>query len=375
MEYNPIRILQVIGIMNRGGAETMIMNLYRNIDRNKVQFDFVQHTNEDAVFNDEIKKLGGRIYHCPKYKGKNHFEYKKWWKDFFDEHAKEYSAVHGHIGSTAAIYLNIANKYNLFTIAHSHSTNGVLGISSIMYRIMSYNTRNIADYFFGCSKQSGIDRFGTKVASNEKIYSILNNAVDTRIFDYNEETRTQIRQQLNFSSDNLVIGHIGRFGPEKNHDFLVEIFAKIHKINKNARLLLVGDGILKDDIMRKVESLDLIGCVLFTGVRNDVQDLIQAMDVFLFPSLFEGLPVTLVEAQTSGLKCVISDNIPKDCILIDEIVQTIPLNISAEKWAETIVSDSKYNRFGRRKEIINSGFDIINTSKWLEDFYLEKCKK
>lgn len=127
--------------------------------------------------------------------------------------------------------------------------------------------------------------------------------------------------------------------------------------------------------MRKVESLDLIGCVLFTGVRNDVQDLIQAMDVFLFPSLFEGLPVTLVEVQTSGLKCVISDNIPKDCILIDEIVQTIPLNISAEKWAEIIVSDSKYNRFGRRKEIINSGFDIIDTSKWLEDFYLEKCKR
>lgn len=375
MDNCPIRVLQVIGIMDRGGAETMIMNLYRNIDRSKVQFDFVQHTNEQAAFNDEIEKLGGRIYHCPKYVVKNHFEYKKWWKTFFDKHANEYTAVHGHIGSTASIYLKIANKYNLFTIAHSHNTKGVLSINSIMYRIMSYNTRHIADYFFACSKQAGIDRFGTKVVSNEKIYSVLNNAIDTKIFDYNEEVRMQMRQKLNFSSDNLVIGHIGRFQPQKNHDFLIDIFAEIHKINKKSRLLLVGDGDLKEKIMRKVESLNLIDCVYFTGVRSDVQDLIQAMDIFLFPSLFEGLPVTLVEAQTSGIKCVISDNIPKDSILINEIVQTIPFNYSAEEWAKIIVSDSEYNRFGRQNEIINLGFDIINTTKWLEDFYLEKRKK
>ncbi len=152
MEHEPIRILHVIGIMNRGGAETMIMNLYRNIDRNKVQFDFVENSSEPAAFDEEILSLGGKIYRCPHYNGKNHFAYVKWWNTFFQKHPGEYPIVHGHLGSTAAIYLSVAKKHGAYTIAHSHSA----GSGSAMYRMFAYPTRYIAAKLFGCSKDAGL---------------------------------------------------------------------------------------------------------------------------------------------------------------------------------------------------------------------------
>ena len=170
----PIRVLHVIGIMNRGGAETMIMNLYRNIDRTKVQFDFVENSNEPAAFDAEIRALGGKVYRCPHYNGKNHFTYIKWWNTFFLTHKDEYPIVHGHLGSTAAIYLSIAKKYGAYTIAHSHST----GTGSIIYRIFSYRTRYIADFFMACSVDAAIARYGKKVGNNKNYCNILNNAIN-----------------------------------------------------------------------------------------------------------------------------------------------------------------------------------------------------
>ena len=157
----PIRILHVIGIMNRGGAETMIMNLYRNIDRSKVQFDFVENEGDTADFDEEILSLGGNIFHCPRYVGKNHLTYCRWWRDFFASHKGVYAVVHGHIGSTAAIYLSIAKRHGAYTIAHSHSA----GFGSAMYRVFSYPTRYVADHFFACSRDAGISRYGKKVGS------------------------------------------------------------------------------------------------------------------------------------------------------------------------------------------------------------------
>ena len=166
----PIRVLHVIGIMNRGGAETMIMNLYRQIDREKVQFDFVEHSIEAAAYDEEIQRLGGRIFRCPHYTGKNHLAYVKWWNGFFEKHTGEYRIVHGHIGSTAAIYLSIAKKHGLFTVAHSHNSNGPLNPRELLYRILSYRTRFVADFFFACSKQAGEDRFGKRVTNDTKKY-------------------------------------------------------------------------------------------------------------------------------------------------------------------------------------------------------------
>lgn len=363
-----VRILHVIGVMNRGGAETMVMNLYRNINRDKVQFDFVEHTAERAVFDDEIEQLGGRIYHCPKFTGKNYFAYRKWWDDFFKTTGSDYQIVHGHIGSTAAIYLAAAKKYGKYTIAHSHNTNGNISAKEIMYRALSQRVRNVADFFFACSNPAGRDRFGNKIE-----IQILNNAIDTNQYAFSKAVRDEVRKEFNLS-DELVVGHVGRFSGQKNHDFLIDIFAQIKKEKPTTKLLLVGDGAEKNNIKNKVHQLQLDDSVIFTGVRSDVNRLLQAMDIFIFPSLFEGLPVTMVEAQAAGLPCVISDKVPDECIITDNLVTIKSLSDSCEEWARHILSKVNTVRIDTSDQIKEHGFDISETSKWLEEFYIEKSK-
>lgn len=373
MKTYPIRVLQVIGIMNRGGAETMIMNLYRNMDRSRVQFDFVVHTNEKAAFDEEIMALGGHIYHCPKFNGKNYLAYKTWWDHFFENEGKDYSVVHGHIGSTAAIYLKCAKKHGKYAIAHSHNSGTDHSLKHFMYQVLSYNTRKTADFFFACSQKAGEDRFGHKVVSGQN-YKIIKNAVFTDSFAYNANIRNTIRTDWNCNNTTLVIGHIGRFYPQKNHQFLLEIFSQIHALNPNTVLWLVGDGPLHDAVHQQAQKLHISDCVTFMGVRENVNELMQAMDVLVFPSIYEGLPVTLVEAQTSGLPCLISDAIPEDAILVDEIVSSMSLRCSSEQWAKKALDMATWERKSRKKEISKCGFDIKDTAKWLEEFYIEHSK-
>lgn len=365
MEHEPIRVLQVIGIMNRGGAETMIMNLYRNIDRNKVQFDFVENQGSEAAFDAEIRQLGGRIYRCPRYDGKNHVAYTRWWNTFFSSHKGEYPIVHGHIGSTAAIYLSIAKKYGAYTIAHSHSA----GIGSAMYRMFACPTRYIADNFFACSKDAGISRYGKRVGNDSNRCQVLNNAIDTRKFIFSQETRQQIRNHLHIAENAVVIGHVGRFVEAKNHLFLIDIFADIRKRDPNAILLLVGDGELRHEIEIAIAEKHLSKAVILTGVRSNVWDFYQAMDVFVFPSIYEGLPVSLVEAQAAGLPCCVSANIPRDSAITD-LVEFLPLESGAEKWAEIALQRAQKPRHNMLAEIQNAGFDVASTAKWLENFYM-----
>lgn len=364
-----IRVLQVTGIMNRGGAETMIMNLYRKIDRTKIQFDFIENSLERAAYDDEIESLGGKIFRCPHFKGKNYFQYKKWWKEFFNQHKTEYGIIHGHIGSTAAIYLKEAKRNGLFTIAHSHSSGFSLSLGSILYRLLSYNTRNIADYFFACSDSAGRDRFGKNIV-NKSNYRVLNNAIDTDLFKYDVKTRNEVRKEFSLENS-YVIGHIGRFEPVKNHRFIIKVFKQIRKIDKrDFKLLLVGEGILKSDIEDYANELGVADDVVFTGMRTDVNRLIQAMDIFIFPSLYEGLPVTLVEVQSSGLPCVISDKVPSESIMTKDLVTVKRLDESSEEWAEHIIKRTGEERVSRTDDIIAKGYDISKTSKELMDFYM-----
>lgn len=370
----PIRVLQVTGVMNRGGAETMIMNLYRHMDRERVQFDFVENSLVPGVFDEEIRSLGGRIYYCPHYNGKNHFAYQKWWEHFWNEHAAEYRVVHGHIGSTAAFYLAAAKKHGVYTIAHSHGADSTNVLRQSLYSILSFPTRRIADYFFACSEQAGIDRFGKKVAAQSDRYRILNNAVDTTLFGFEEKKRMKKREELSLSDGEYVLGHVGRFTEEKNHEFLLDIFAECVKRDPSAKLLLIGDGPLRQEMEEKAERLRVADRVQFLGVRSDVSELMQAMDLLLFPSKNEGLPVTLVEAQTAGLPCVISDSIPKDCILCGDLVTAFSLSEPAAEWAMQVLSRREENRRDHSHEVAAAGFDITETSKWLEGFYLDKAK-
>lgn len=369
----PIRVLHVIGIMNRGGAETMIMNLYRHIDRSKVQFDFVENSSEPAAFDEEILSLGGRIYRCPHYNGKNHFTYVKWWNDFFKAHPKEYPIVHGHLGSTAAIYLSIAKKYGAYAIAHSHSSGTDHSLRSYLYQMMSYNTRNVADYFFACSEAAGKDRFGRKVISGDH-YAVLNNAIDVNRFSYNPSVRNAVRDELGIRQNQLVVGHIGRYTKEKNHEFILKVFSELKKMGSNARLLMIGDGPLHTQIMQAAEQSGLSSDVIFTGVRSDVERLVQAMDVFILPSLYEGLGIVVIEAQVAGLPCCVSDVVPPEAVLTD-LVERRPLADGADAWAQWILSRGHTQRQNETAKIMQAGYDISTTTAWLQNFYESVVKK
>lgn len=367
-----IRILHVFGRMGRGGAETMLMNIYRNIDREKIQFDFLVHTTEECDYDREILALGGKIHRVPKYKGSNHFQYIKAWHHFFQTNSC-YKIIHSHVRSTASIYLKIANKYGLTTIAHSHNTSSGTGMSALMKNLLQHNIKHTADYLFACSKVAGEWLFGKK-ACEENNFFLINNAIDTEKFRFNPQTRLDKRKEIKVA-DKFVIGHVGRFHPQKNHDFLIDIFQVIHQQNQDAVLLLVGDGELRREIELKVERLGLKENVIFGGIRADVPDLLQAMDVFLFPSLYEGLPVTLVETQAACLPSVVSDSITREVELTDSI-NYISLQHSSSYWAEEVLKYAHYDLRNNDvlQSIIDNGYDIVSVSKWYSEFINEKFK-
>lgn len=366
---SPIRVLHVIGIMNRGGAETMIMNLYRNIDRTKVQFDFVENSDKPAVFDEEIRSLGGQIFRCPHYSVKNHFTYCKWWENFFRIHKNEYSIVHGHLGSTAAIYLHIAKKYGIYSIAHSHNTNAMKNLSDLRYALFTYPTRFIADHFFTCSREAGISRYGKKIGNDIEQCTHLPNAIEINKFSFNTSSRKMIRNMLGIADTQFVVGNISRFSAQKNHIFLLDIFERICRKSPNAVLLLVGDGERRAEIEAYIAEKKLKHVIL-TGVKSNTWDYYQAMDVFLMPSLYEGLPVSLVEAQASGLPCCVSSAVPREAAITD-LVQFRSLEDSAEQWADWVLTYCHSPRQDRQSELRNAGYDISETARWLENYYLE----
>lgn len=368
----PLRILHVFAEMNRGGAETMIMNLYRNIDRSKIQFDFIVHTSENCAYDNEIISLGGNIFRIPKYTGTNHFQYKKAWIDFFESNS-DYKVIHGHVRSTASIYLKIAKKFGLITISHSHSTSSGSGIIAVIKNILQFPIRYIADYLFACSEDAGKWLYGKNACHKENFF-ILKNAIDAKKYIFNEEIRNEVRKKFNIENK-FIIGHIGRFNTPKNHNFLVDIFKAIHDENENSVLMLIGEGNLKNRIKEKVNKLGLANDVIFTGVRSDIPELLQAMDVFVFPSLYEGLGIVVIEAQAAGLPCVVADTIPKEA-LITKNVEQISLDSSPEIWRKVIFNQfNSFTRTNNYSDIKKSCYDIEENKTWLEEFYLGLVEK
>ena len=278
-----IRVLQVLGGLEAGGAEAFVMNLYRAVNKEMVQFDFVKHIEHKGVFEDEITKMGGKIYRCPQYNGKNHFVYCKWWGSFFKEHP-EYHVIHGHVRSTASIYLKIAKKNGLVTIAHSHSTSNGSGISAIVKDMLQLPIRRTADYLFACSDKAGKWLYGEK-ATEQPNYRMIPNGVNLKRFAFDGEKRQQMRQELGIAKDTFVLGHIGRITVPKNHQFLVELFAEYHKENPNSKLLLVGDGELFETVQQQCSELGISDSVIMVGSKTNTEDYYQVMDIFVFPSL------------------------------------------------------------------------------------------
>ena len=361
-----IRVLQVVTTMNRGGLETMIMNYYRHIDREKIQFDFLTHRDYIGDYGEEIITLGGKIYHLPIL---NPFSksYKKALSNFFDNHP-EYQIIHVHQDCMSSMILKEAQKHCVpVRIAHCHSSNQDRNIKYILKLLFKKSISKYATKLFACSEEAGQWMF------NGAPFELINNAIDSEQFKFDNPKRILMRNQLGIEDDETVLGHVGRFDAVKNQSFLIDILNSVQK-NKKTKLVLVGGGSLMNSVKKKVEELKLTEMVVFTGVRSDIADLMQAMDVFVFPSLYEGLPVVLVEAQAAALPCLISDAIPKDCMITD-LVEKESLSNGAEIWADKVIRLSEQPRLNTCKDIKSAGFDIIENAEKLSGYYFEQWEE
>lgn len=366
LNERPIRIAQVIGKWIGGGVESVVMNYYRHIDRNKIQFDFICDKDSTNIPYEEIQKLGGKVILVPPYQNviRYHRELKRVLKD------ENYKIVHSHINTLSVFSLFAAKCAGVpVRIAHSHSTtNKKEKKRNLLKQVLRPFSKFFATNYMCCSELAGRWLFGNKEYDKGNVY-LLNNAIDLDNFSYNEKTRKNKRKELEINNNTLVIGHIGRFVEQKNHRFLIDIFNEIHKKETDSILLLTGQGPLEEELKEKVNSLGLNDSVRFLGQRNDANELYQAFDVFVLPSLYEGLPVVGVEAQAAGLLCVLSSDMTKETKLL-ESTTIVTLDESAERWG-TIILDkfSKYQRKDTREEISKNSFDIKEEAIKLENQY------
>lgn len=372
----PVRILHILGNTQLGGAESRIMDLYRHMDRSVVQFDFVVHSKEEGYFNEEIRKLGGRIFRVPRFRVLNYFSYCRAWKKLLQEHRdadgrSEFHMIQGHMTSTAAIYLPIARKCGIeTTIAHARSAGVDKGLKGILTRFLRRNLSKKADYLFTCSELAGISVFGKKAVEQGRT-RFLPNAIDCQKFAPDPLVREKIRRELGIENC-YVIGHVGRFHYAKNHEYLLRVFAELVKRKtRDYVLLLLGEGSGMEDIRILSRELGIGDKVYFLGNKSNVNDYYQAMDYFVYPSRFEGMPGTIVEAQTAGLRCLMSDTICKE-VIATELVTTRSISEDPGLWADEIEQHLQYQRSSRVDEMKELGFDVYGQAVLMTDFYTKE---
>ncbi len=364
-----IKVLYIVSdlLIGMGGIQNFIMNVYNNINRSNIQIDFVIHVDKENSFVQYVKSLGSKVYIAPKFKEEGMIKYFVWWNEFFKQHP-EYKIVHGHMKAYISIYLFVAKMHKRITIAHSHSVcpkSYLLKI--IIEKIMLFPLRYIANYCFACSIEAGKFLFGKNIVKKSKFFFIPN-ANNVKKFAYNEKKRDFVRQQLNLLNK-FVLGDVGRFHKNKNYSFLLKVFAEVYKKDDSSRLLLLGDGPLREQILEEAKKLEIENFVMFQGIVSNPEDYYQAMDIFVFPSLYEGLGMVLTEAQISGLPCVFSANLPKEVDLEVGLCHRVNLEQTANIWAEEILKYKKICRISHDKEAKIKGFDITELAKKLENFY------
>lgn len=357
--------------MGRGGVETTLMNIFRNIDRDLIQFDFLVTSKEKCDYDDEIISLGGRIHYVPSRK-QGIMKSRKALIEFFSAH-KEYKIVHQHVSSLSNIQAIIAAKRASVPVRIIHSRNTQQSGSKLHKYLHLWNQRNIESYatdYFACSGLAAKWLYGEKQFTKGN-YKIIKNGIQTDKFVFNSETRDRLRKELGVEQK-LVIGNVGRFNLQKNHMFLLDIFKSVNDANPNSLLILIGDGVLRGSIEDKIKELGLNANVILTGVRSDISDLLQAMDIFVMPSFYEGLPGTVIEAQGAGLPCLISDTITNE-VQITDLVHYAPLGDTAEEWRDIILNmTADFLRCDTRLELVEAGFDMKSIAKELQKFYIDK---
>lgn len=370
----PIRVLQVVTKMDRGGLETWLMNVYRHLDREKVQLDFLCHRLEPGDYDDEIMALGGNIYRLSPLSFKNFFGYFKSLDTFFKEH-RQYTIVHSQLSAMSTPIVRAAFQNNVSVrISHSRTAGAKRDLKLPIRVFFKLFLKKYTTHAFACSKSGGIWLFGKRYMEKGRV-KIWNNAINADCFSYDVARRSELRKELGLGNQ-LVVGHVGRFAYPKNHNFLIDVFEKIAQKEPNAVLLLVGDGELRQGIEEKCAQKGLTENVLFVGKTTDVASYLQVADVFLFPSHYEGLPNSVIEAQAAALPCILSDTIDEG-VKITNLVQMLSLNQSAESWADVVLNTLKLGleRKDMQEEIQSQGYDVKILTKELQDFYTGFSKR
>lgn len=368
MKNKTIRILQIVASMNMGGIENFLMNIYRNIDKKKIQFDFLVSDEGKNYFEDEILNLGGKIFKIPSIKKGGHLKHFKELKKILK--TENYQIIHSHYNAISGLILKNAKKVGVKTrIAHSHTAPGkdfkYRGISGLYKSYSKSLINKNATHRFACSELAGKWLYG-----ENSEFKVIKNGIVAKNYIYNEKKRITIREKLELKNNEIGLGHIGRFDEQKNHKFLIEVFKSLNNLKSNYKLFLIGDGKLRKEMEDKVKDMKLEDKVIFLGLRKDIPDLLQAFDLFVFPSLMEGLPVTLIEAQASGLKCFISDSITKEVDLGCNLLNFISLQKTSEEWANIINENSIYERENTLKFVQSNGYDMTINIKEIEKMYL-----
>lgn len=364
----PIRILQIVTTTERAGLETMIMNYYRNIDREKVQFDFLRHREGEHAYDAEIKAMGGRIYVVPPFNPLNTNGYLTALNTFFREH-HSYPIVHAHLDCLSTVPLQYAQKYGVPTrIAHAHVSRMTVDAKYPIRMFYRAQIPHFSTDLFACSEDAGKWMFG------KHRFTVIPNAIDCAAFAYDSQKSERLRRD-NGLEGQLVIGHVGRFDPVKNHVFLVEVFREIVKHHSKSILLLAGVGNEMSKIQALVHDYGLDDKVRFLGSVSNVPELMQTIDVFLFPSLYEGLGISLIEAQAAGIPCYTSRGCVPEAANITGSVKYLSLEQSAECWADLILQElpSLPERKSNLQAVREAGYDIKTEAQKLETMYLNFC--
>ncbi|MEW7278526.1 glycosyltransferase family 1 protein [Aquimarina sp. 2201CG1-2-11] len=375
------RVLQVFTVMNRGGAESMIMNYYRKLDKSRIQFDFLVHRKNRGAFDDEIEEMGGNIYRFDAINPLFPNKYYKELRAFLNQH-NEYRIIHSHLNTFSCFPLKIAEEFGIpCRIAHAHIAIDKVNIFSlfkskesksetikkIIKLQLKKRIKNHATHFLSCGQKAGEWLF------DNSPFTTMNNAIDTESFLYDKTIEAAYKEKLGLC-DELVLGHIGRFVSQKNHEFLLKIFEEVLNKKENVSLVLIGDGPLRSNIEQAAKKMKVDHKIQFLGVRPDIPKLCQMLHFFVFPSFYEGLPVTLIEAQASGLKILASDTITKEVELTSNI-KFLSIQDSPRFWADQILNSKGYEKQNTKEAIVKGGYDIISNTRKIEEFYLKQISK
>lgn len=362
-----IKIAQVMGRMNGGGVETIIMDYFRHMDRNKIHFDFIVCSDSTMTPYDEIAELGGHVIMVPPYGSV--LKYIAALRKAFKQ--DNYDIVHVNMNILSIFALYAAMRENVpVRITHCHSAFSMAeGPKTALKFMLRPFSKLFATDYFSCGHMAGEWQFGHR-AMEKGIVHIIPNGIDTAAFRFDPAVRQSVRETLGINEGTFVLGHVGRFVEQKNHMFLLNIFQKVTEHEPDSILLLVGEGRLMEDVKAKAAELHISENVRFLGQRSDVSALYQAMDVFVLPSIYEGFPIVSVEAQAAGLPCFFSDVMEEEIIFSDKAVR-IKINETADTWSYNILSARRYERYSNADQISNKGYDINSCAHILEGLYAD----